>query len=389
MSDVAKVTGQPARASSRRRIVFVVNDARWFMTHRLPIAEAARSAGYEVHVATPPGPFTRSVEESGFEWHEVSFARGAVNPAAQLRTFLSFWRLYRRLRPDLVHHVSAKPVLYGTVAARLTGTPAIVNAVTGLGHLFIATDLLHRTLRLAVGAAYRLILRHRRLRVLFQNEDDRAIFVESGWVRREDTVLVRSGVDTAAFRPREGRKDGPPVVILPARLIRTKGVAEFVAAAARLKQEGVNARFVLVGAPDPQNPACISDAVLEEWSRGGVVELWGERHDMPAVYDEADVVVLPSYREGMPKTLLEASSAGLPVITTDAPGCRDVVRAEETGYLVPVGDVDNLTEHLRRLVGDSDLRYQVGARGREHILATFSIHDAAQRTVAIYDELLA
>ncbi|HEY0141481.1 MAG TPA: glycosyltransferase family 4 protein [Thermoanaerobaculia bacterium] len=372
-----------------KTILFVVNEARWFVTHRLPIGRAAAAAGYDVHVATPPGPFTQKVIEAGFTWHEVPLVRGSINPLSELRLLLSFVRLYRRVRPDLVHHVSAKPLLYGTIAARLTRVPAIVNAVTGLGHLFLANDLRHAVIRRIVGTLYRFVLRHKKLRIIFQNCDDRDLFTGKRWVRERDAVLIASGVDTETFAPRTTRNDGPPVVILPARLLYTKGVAEFVTAAERLKREGVKARFVLVGGNDPQNPASIAEEKLEEWRSSGVVELWGERHDMPNVYREADLVCLPSYREGMPKVLIEAASCGLAIVTTNAPGCRDVVREGENGLLVTVADADSTTAALRTLVTDHRLREEMGGRGRERVLREFSATRVASDTLAVYEELLA
>lgn len=372
-----------------RTILFVVNEARWFVTHRLPIGRAAAAAGYDVHVATPPGPFTQKVIEAGFTWHEVPLVRGSINPIAEAKLLWSFVRLYRRVKPDLVHHVSAKPLLYGTIAARLTRVPAIVNAVTGLGHLFLARDLRHAVIRRIVGTLYRFVLRHEKLRIIFQNCDDRDLFTGKRWVRKRDAVLIASGVDTETFAPREGSHDGSPVVILPARLLYTKGVAEFVAAAGRLKREGIDARFVLVGGNDPQNPASIPEEQLEEWRRSGVVELWGERHDMPNVYAEADLVCLPSYREGMPKVLIEAASSGLAIVTTNAPGCRDVVTEGENGLLVTVGDAESTTAALRTLLTDRPLREAMGRRGRERVLREFSAARVASDTLAVYEELLA
>lgn len=373
-----------------RTILFVVNEARWFVTHRLPIGRAAAEAGYAVHIATPPGPFTQKVIEAGFTWHEVPLVRGSVNPLAELKLLLSFVRLYRRVKPDLVHHVSAKPLLYGTIAARITGVPAIVNAVTGLGHLFLANDLRHAVIRRIVGTLYRFVLRHKKLRIIFQNCDDRDLFVGKRWVREGDAVLIASGVDTDTFSPRASRmNDGPPVVILPARLLYTKGVAEFVAAAGRLKAEGVAARFVLVGGNDPQNPASIPEVQLEAWRAAGVVELWGERHDMPNVYRDADLVCLPSYREGMPKVLIEAAATGLPIVTTDAPGCRDVVRHGENGLLVKVADADSTTSALRTLLTDAKLREEMGRRGRERVLRELSAQRVASDTLEVYAELVA
>lgn len=374
---------------SPKKILYVVNEARWFVTHRLPVARAAEQAGFEIHVATPPGPFVDAIREAGFAWHEARFQRGSLHPVAEVRTFVNFIRLYRRVKPDLVHHVSAKPVLYGTLAARIARVPAIVDAITGFGHLFLTRDLKHTTIRILVGLGYRVILRHRRLRVIFQNADDRDHFVSRGWTRAADSVLIASGVDVETYCPKRVQDGGPPVVVLPARLIFTKGVGEFVRAAEQLKRDGVRARFVLVGDVDPQNPASVAPAQVDDWVKSGTIEWWGERHDMPAVYAQADIVCLPSYREGMPKVLIEAASCGLPAVTTDTPGCRDVVRDNDNGFLVPVGDTDLLAKRLRQLIEDPGLRARMGARGRQRVLDEFSSANYARQTLALYDALVA
>jgi glycosyltransferase involved in cell wall biosynthesis len=371
-----------------KRILYVVNESRWFITHRLPIARAAQQAGFEVHVATPAGPFVDTIREAGFAWHEVPLVRGSMRPLAEIRTFVAFLKLYRSLRPDLVHHVSAKPVLYGTIAARMAGVPAIVNAVTGLGHLFLSRDLRHTLVRAIVGSFNRFIFRHDRLRIIFQNSDDRDLFVARGWARAADAVLIPSGADTEAFHPSSARNGHVPVVILPARLLYTKGVGEFVRASQTLRHEGIDARFALVGDVDLQNPASVPQATLESWRESGTVELWGERHDMPEVYRQADVVCLPSYREGMPKVLIEAAASGLPIVTTDTPGCRDVVRHGENGFLVPVADSAALAARLRQLLEDEKLRVRLGTRGRERAVEEFSVTRCAASTLSIYRELL-
>ena len=370
------------------RLIYVVNEARWFVTHRLPVARAARAAGYDVQVASPPGPFAERIRQEGFRWTPIPLARGGLNPFHELRLILSLIRLYRKVRPAVVHHVTAKPVLYGTIAARLTGVRAIVNAVPGLGHVFLSDKFPYPAIRAVFGRLYPLVLRHPRLRVIFQNNDDLELFVRSRWIRPSDAVLIPSGVDPDAFRPAAERPQRVPVAMAAARLLYTKGIREFVRAAEQLKNEGVRARFVLVGDADDQNPGSISRDELDRWRQAGVVELWGERHDMPAVYAEADVVCLPSYREGMPKTLIEASSCGLPAITTDTPGCRDVIADGETGYLVPVGDSKLLAERLRYLLEHPEERERMGAAGRARVLAEFSADLYAQRTLALYEDVL-
>ncbi len=373
-----------------RRLLMLVNHAGFFLSHRLPLALAARDAGFEVHIATPRSKHVPLIEEEGLAWHPVRLTRSGTNPFAEVRAVADIVGLYRNVRPDIVHHVTTKPVLYGTTAARLTGVRAVVNAMAGLGHLSLAEDLFHRVLGRAVRLGFRVMLRHPRMKVIFQNEDDRGSFVGAGILRKPDTVIVPgSGVDPELFRPRDGARHTPPVVMLPSRMLYTKGVEEFIAAARSLKAKGVKARFVLVGEPDPDNPASIAGSVLEAWKREGVVECWGRRDDMPAVYAEADIIVLPSYREGMPKVLIESASCGLPAVTTDVPGCRDVVVHGETGLLVPVRDGGvAIAAAVETLLADPAMCTAMGERARTRVLDRFALDRILAQTLGIYGELL-
>jgi glycosyltransferase involved in cell wall biosynthesis len=268
----------------------------------------------------------------------------------------------------------------------------VVNAFGGLGHVFVTEDWKHRAMRRIIGVAYRLVLRHPHMKVIFQNNDDRLFFVRSGWLREEQTVLIAgSGVDPEQYRP-AGRDDpvnGIPVVMFPSRMLRSKGVEEFLEAVARLRSQKVRARFVLVGEPDPDNPASISEHELSGRVHEAEVEYWGRRDDMPAVFAAADIVCLPSHREGMPKALIEAAAAGLPIVTTDVPGCRDVVRHEHNGLLVPLRDANALSIALRRLIENPQLGRRMGQRGRARVLEEFSLDRVIASTLALYRDLLA
>jgi glycosyltransferase involved in cell wall biosynthesis len=373
-----------------RKLLFVVNHAGFFLSHRLPIASAAMQRGWQVHVATPASKHVSSIQAAGLDWHEVRLTRSGTSPVGELRALGDLRRLYRDLRPDLVHHVTTKPVLWGTIAARTERVPAVVNALAGLGHLSLAEDLFHRALRTVVRAGFRFSLRHPRMNVIFQNEEDRQAFTRGNILSPRQTVIIPgSGVDPEIFRPRTEGPHDPPVVMLPSRMLVSKGVGEFVEAARILRSESVRARFVLVGEPDPDNPASIGAATLDEWSRSGTVELWGRRSDMPAVYAEADIVCLPSYREGMPKVLIEASSCGLPCISTDVPGCRDAVVDGETGLLVPARDRGvEIARAVRRLLEDPSLRRRMGEKGRARVLEHFSLARIVDLTLQVYEDVV-
>ncbi len=372
------------------RLLFVVNNPAFFLSHRLPVARAARAEGYDVHLATPPGPSTPAVRAAGIEWHPIRLARAGRDPRSELSSMADLYRLYRRLSPNIVHHVTPKPVLYGTPMARLAGVHAVVNAISGMGHVFADRDGRgRRVLRRAVGAGYRAALQHPHMRVIFQNRDARSDFLARGWVRASEVVMIRgSGVDVAEFAPPAAPPQGPPVVVLPARMLRTKGVGEFVEAARALRAQGVGARFVLVGDPDPGNPASIPELQLRAWEAEGVVEYWGHRCDMPAVFAGAHVACLPSYLEGLPKALIEAAACGLPIVTTDVPGCREVVDQGRNGLLVPCADSAALAHALRNLVSDEALRRRMGAASRARAVEEFSVSQVVEAHLRVYDEML-
>lgn len=376
-------------APPRRKLLYLQTEDYTFWSHRLPMARAALSKGWEVVVAVRVGAHRERLEKEGLRVVALPWRRSGVNPFTELRLLASVVRLYAREKPDLVHQVTLKPILYGSLAAALCGVPAAVNALTGLGVVFIADGPALRLLRRLVGAALRVAFSVADSVVIFQNEDDRSLFVANGWVRAESTVLIRgSGVDVALFAPRP-EPPGEPLVVLPARLLRDKGVVEFVEAARSLKSAGVRARFALAGGRDDENPAAVPPALVERWKAEGAVEAWGHREDMSEVYAQAHIVCLPSYREGLPKALMEAAACGRPVVGTDVPGCREVVKPGETGLLVPPRDSRALAAALRSLIEDKELRARLGAGGRRLAVAEFAQERIAGETLAVYERSLA
>lgn len=369
------------------RLLYVVNNASFFLSHRLPLALAAREAGWDVHVATPMGPAVKEVEGIGLPWHSIQLSRSGVSPVHELGSLADLVRLYRRLAPDLVHHVTSKPVIYGTLAASIAQVPGVVNAVSGLGHAF--SPGAPHLLRAVAGLGYRVALRHQNMVVIFQNPEHQRKFVEARWVDKAHTILVPgSGVDVKRFRPVETASDseGELTVVLAARLLATKGVREFVQAARTLRASG-SARFVLVGEPDPGNPASIPTDEIARWLDEGVIEYWGFRSDMADVYASAHIACLPSHTEGMPKSLIEAAACALPIVASDEPGCRAVVTDGESGLLVPVADASALAAALGRLLGDSALRSRLGAEGRRRAVDEFAVEHIVSTHLRIYDEL--
>lgn len=314
----------------------------------------------------------------------MGLVRSGVNPWKEARTVARLVKIYRRERPDIVHHVALKPILYGSLAAAFSGTRKVVNALTGLGWLF--TGNRPAPIRHAAAMAYRAALKGSK--VIFQNKDDLKLFVDRRIMDERDAVLIRgSGVNLDVYAPTK-EPPGTPLVILPGRMLADKGVSEFVSAAWALKLRKANARFALVGETDPENPGAIKDEQLKRWQSEGVVECWGRRDDMPEIYSRSAIVCLPSYREGLPKALIEAAACGRPIVATDVPGCREIARHQDNALLVPAKDASALADALNTLLESPDLRARMGRRGREIAEAEFSQEIVAEATIALYKGML-
>ena len=365
------------------KLLFVVTEDWYFVSHRLALAVAAQAAGFEVAVATRVGRHGETIRAAGIRLIPFGLARSYGNP---LREILALIRLYRRERPAIVHHVALKPIVYGAVAARIAGVPAQVNAVVGLGWLFTSAKGVMRVVRPAARWILASVLRARGSLTIVQNPDDRALLIRSHLPEGRIRLIRGAGVDTTVFAPAP-EPAGPVCVVLAARMLWDKGVGEFVEAARLVRQAGVEARFVLVGDPDPDNPASVPEATLRSWQGQNGLEWWGRRDDMPRVFHAAHIVCLPSYREGLPKVLLEAAACGRPLVTTDAPGCREVVLDGENGFLVPIQDATGLAAALCKLIHDGPLRSHMGRRAREVVLKEFSNEHIFRQALTIYREL--
>ncbi|WP_312427572.1 glycosyltransferase family 4 protein [Achromobacter sp.] len=376
--------------SAGRCLLFVVNNPAFFMSHRVPVAVAAQKAGYDVHVATMDGPAVADIQALGMTHHPIPMTRSGKHPLQELGTLLALVRLFRRLRPDVVHLVTIKPVLYGGIAARLTRVPGMVAAISGLGFVFLSNSLKMRLVRAVVARLYRVALGHPNSRVIFQNANDRDLLKSLGAVREDQVVIIRgAGVDLNAYRPTPEPPAPPVVVTMVARLLRDKGVQEFVLAAKLLRERGVPVTMQLVGGLDAGNPTSATQADVDAWQEDGCVQALGERSDVAALYAAAHIAVLPSYREGLPKSLIEAAACGRAVVTTDVPGCRDAIEPNVTGLLVPVRDAAALADAIARLAEDATLRQSMGSAGRALAEREFDINQVARVHVALYDALSA
>jgi glycosyltransferase involved in cell wall biosynthesis len=387
---VIAVTGMVGiKPQVNRTLLFVVNVDWFFMSHRLPIALAAMRAGYSVHIATGMTDKHAEMQASGLKIHPLPLVRGGVGVVNAIYTAWCLLRIVKAVRPDVMHLVTIKPVLLGGLVARFLRVPALVSAVSGLGYVFMAKGLAAKLRLHVVRRVYAWALGHANQLVIFQNHNDKVTLQASTGLPSRKSVLIRgSGVDLQQYTV-QPFPSGKPVVMFPARLLADKGAFEFVAAAKQLRFEGVQARFVMVGLMDTANPTSLTKAQVDAWVSDGVVEHWGHRVDMPAVLASATVVVLPSYREGLPKVLVEAGACGRPVVTTDVPGCRDAIEAGQTGILVPAGNSAKLAEAITTLLQNRKLCSLMGQAGRALAEREFDVQAVVNKHLAIYDQLLA
>lgn len=368
-----------------RRIVYLVNVDWFFISHRLPLARAARDLGAEVIVAAGDTGKGATLEEEGIRFVPLPLSRLGTNVLRECATVRAIYCFLRQVRPHLLHNVSIKPVLYGSLLSRGFGTWPVVNAVSGLGYVF-SGDKKASFFRSAIFPFYKAALRNPRSTTIFQNPSDMETLLGMGFVRKEQAVLIRgSGVNCSRFSPTVLPER--PVVMLPARMLWDKGVGEFVRVAEALHLRFPHARFVLVGPADDDNPKAISRKTIAEWtSLHPYIEWWGAKdpQQMSEVISSSTVVVLPSYHEGLPKALLEAAASGRPIVASDIPGCREIVRHNINGFLVPVGDDEALSCAVCMLLESPSMAEAMGKRGREIACSDFSEEKIIYETLKLY-----
>jgi len=374
--------------SDRPRLLYLITEDWYFRLHWIGLARAARDAGFEVLLAMRVQEHGPEISGQGFKLFPINLLRRSVNPIRELLAVIELARLYRAEKPDLVYHVAVKPILYGSLAARLAGVPSVINVFAGLGYAYTSDEWRARLFRLLLKFGLNAACNSSGSIAVFQNEEDQAQLVRDHVVRRSHTRVIRgTGVDIDRFRP-TSEESGDSIILLPCRMLWDKGVGEFMEAARLVKRQKPRVRFVLVGRCDEENPASIQPVQLHRWQEEGAIEWWGHRSDMPTVLGHAAVVVLPSYREGLPVSLLEAAACGKPIVATDVPGCRDVVRHRVNGLLVPPRNATALAEAIAVLLENQGLRNELGRRGRDIVVKEFSSTLVTRQTLALYDELL-
>lgn len=379
----------PGTAVAKPASVVMFANTDWYLYNfRRSLALKVQQLGHTVLMISPDGAFGPRLRALGLRWEPLEMRRGSLRPDVEARLILRLAEVLRREKPSLIHNFTIKCAVYGSLAARAARVPNRVNAVTGLGYVFTSRDLKARVLAPVVSNLMRLALRGARARVIVQNQDDGAALIRMGAAERDVRLIPSSGVDCRRFVPREAAPAGrkPKRIVFCGRLLWDKGLGEFVEAARILHGQGLE--FVAAGAPDPGNPAAVPVDRIGEWRSQGLVRFPGHVEDMPGLLAETDVFVLPSYREGLPRSLIEAGACALPLVATDVPGCREVITNGENGLLVPARDPAALAAAISRLANDADLAAKLGLAARRKVLRDFDESKVIRETMAVYEELM-
>lgn len=368
-----------------RHLVYVITEDWFFASHFLDRSLAALASGYRVTVITRSRETAKQLETLGLTFINIEFARRGLNPYREILTILQLRKIFRQLKPNIVHNIALKPVVLGSIAAQFARVQNVVNALVGMGYVFTSTEKQARLLRPFVNALIRYVLNHKNTKVIIENKDDLNNLVAGKFVKLDSIALIKgAGVDLEKFSYQQ-QPPAPTKVIMVSRMLRDKGVEEFVQAAQLVKKTNNEVDFLLVGEADEGNPTSISHNQLENWNKDGIVKWLGARTDIAKLLTSSHIACLPSYREGLPKSLIEAAAAGRPIVTTDVPGCREVVTEEVNGFLVPPQDSKSLATAINKLLADPSLREKMGITNRLKAELEFANEIIIQQTHAVYD----
>jgi glycosyltransferase involved in cell wall biosynthesis len=376
----------PAIPNADRKLLYVVNEDFAFLLHRLPMARAARQAGFEVHVATHVDKGAEAIEAEGFTLHPIPFRRGGLSPFAAIPTIVGLRRVENKIKPQIIHQTGLQCCIYGSIAALGKKIP-IVNAITGLGYLFTSITWRTRLLRRPIAMLLPKLLNRKHSVVLVENPDDRSDLEVLGIRPKQIVLIPGSGVDTDRLQPLS-EPEGPITIGFAGRLLTDKGIRALVAAHGILRNQGHDINLTIAGNPDPANPASVLPEEAQEWSRRPGITWLGHIDDIVSLWQRCHIAVLPSHREGLPVSLMEAAACGRAMVATDVPGCRDIVLDGQTGLLVPVENPPALAEAILRLASSLPLRARYGEAARQLVVTKLSAKIIGKAIVQLYGRLL-
>ena len=378
----------------KKKILFLITEDWFFCSHFLERALAAYKLGYKIYVCCNGNRHIEKIEKHALKFIKVKFNRKSINLFYELRIIFNICSIYKKIKPDIVHHVGSKPIIYGSIAAKLCGVRAVINAPIGMGYVYSSKSIKARILKPIVKFLYKSLLnlsygKNKKSKVIFENDDDLNYFAKLGSLRKKDAYVIRgAGVKVDPILTLKKTINSIPVVSLVARMVRDKGIYEFVRAAKKLNESKINARFLLVGDIDPYNPTSLKIEDLKSWHELNHIEWLGWVNDVSKVLAKTDILCLPSYREGLPKALTEGASLGLPIVTTNTVGCKDVVINNLNGFLVPIKDTDALVKSLSILINDPKLREKMGKESHKLALNKFSSDIIIPQTMNVYNDLI-
>ncbi|MBK6896033.1 MAG: glycosyltransferase family 4 protein [Alphaproteobacteria bacterium] len=372
---------------ARGKLLYVINHPDWFWSHRLPLALGAKETGYEVLVAMPDGENNKKLSEYGFQGFDLPSFENKGSPLTAVKTMCALQKLLQQQKPDIVHAITLKYAFMTGIVTRFDKSSRTVHTIAGLGYLFSGEGIRPKALRLLIGPLLKFALKGPRTRIIVQNPDDLDLLVRRGFVREDRTILIRgSGVDTETFKPSGQPEEDPPIVLMPTRLLRDKGVSVFIDAARILKKKGVNARFQIAGGLSPNSPGAITEPEMRQMIADASVEWLGKRDDMPDLLARTTLVAYPShYREGVPKVLLEAAASGRAIVTTNHPGCREAVQHGVNGLLVPIRNAPSLAAAIEELLLDAPRRKSMENASRIKAVTEFNLRLVVTQTLKNYE----
>lgn len=375
-----------------KKILFNITEDWFFCSHFLERAIAAKKKGYSISVISKENNHKKLIENNGISFYPVPYNRKSINPIYEFFILIRIIKLYKKIQPDIVHHVAAKPIIYGSIAAKFNKIKSVLNAPVGLGFVFSSGSIKARILRPILKFLLKKFInshigKNMRNKVVFENYDDLNYFIKMGAVNPKYGCVIR-GAGVKVKKNLEPKKiTNKPTITLVARMLKDKGVLEFVSAARQLKAKRINARFLLVGDIDPYNPSSLEKSALKKWNDERIIKWLGWVNNIESVLKETDILCLPSYREGLPKALIEGAAFGLPIVTTDTVGCRDVVEDGVNGFLVPIKNIDKLANRLSELIKNKTLREKMGKESYGIARSKFSSSIINSETLKLYDEL--